>query len=254
MYKIIAIFLKKRIENVIYVTSLWRIAALVAAACFLTGCNGRRERTFAAYSTVNVQEEEEESSSEGAESLDSKETVESDLEEDAQVYVFVCGAVRQEGVYVFRSGARVFDAVEAAGGYAEDADTSYINQAALIEDEQQLWIPTREEARLLREELAAGTGTEIVDENRVGGTESTDRGENGSVSGSGDGSEAEDRININTADLEELQKIPGVGEVKAKRIIEYREEHGPFGAAEEITNVTGIGDVSYEKMKEYITI
>lgn len=191
--------------------------------------------------------------------------IDSESENGNTLYVFVCGAVRQEGVYSFHEGARVCDAVSEAGGYAEDADTSYVNQAALIQDEQQLWIPTKEEAAALRGNVADPESGAVLDENRIGGgtaSGSADHFDKGSETGKGTESDqagaksasSSERVDINTADSEKLQQIPGIGEVKAQRIIEYREEHGPFGSAEEITNVSGIGEASFQKMKDFISV
>lgn len=146
------------------------------------------------------------------------------------ILVFVCGAVQCEGVYELPEGSRVIDAVNAAGGYRKDADSAYINQAEYVYDAQKVEIPTEEEARELREEGMSGSAQDPD-------------------SASGDG-----RININTANMDELMRIPGIGESKAGKILEYREEHGRFGSTEEIMNISGIGSGNYEKMKDYISV
>lgn len=150
----------------------------------------------------------------------------------AKICVFVCGAVKKEGVYFLCEGSRVIDAVTAAGGYREDADRAYVNQAEYVYDAERVSIPTIDEARELRE------GTRTAQEGRE---RSAGRSEDG-------------RININTASKTELMEIPGIGESKADRIIAYRENHGRFGSIEEITNVSGIGSAIYEGMKDYITV
>ena len=149
------------------------------------------------------------------------------------ICVFVCGAVNCEGVYELRENSRVIDAVAAAGGYSEDADTSYVNQAEYVFDTQRIQIPTVEEATELREAAASGL---------VG------------TAGSGAGSAEEGRIDLNTADKQELMTIPGIGESKADSILAYRQTHGRFGSTEEIMNVSGIGSGVYEKLKDRITV
>ena len=149
-----------------------------------------------------------------------------------KICVFVCGAVKKEGVYYLNEGARVIDAVKAAGGYSEDADRTYVNQAEYVYDAERVSIPTIKEAQALREELRKAAD---------------------SPEGSAGKSEG-GRININTASRSELMEIPGIGESKADRIIAYRENHGRFGSIEEITNVSGIGSAIYEGMKDYITV
>ena len=137
-----------------------------------------------------------------------------------------------EGVYELPEFSRVIDAVEAAGGYSEEADRVYVNQAEYVYDTQRIEIPTIEEAQRLRE-IAAEAG--VSD------------GESASARDSG-------LIDINSADKQELMRIPGIGESKADRIIEYRQIHGRFGSAEELMNVSGIGSGMFEKMKDCITV
>ena len=145
------------------------------------------------------------------------------------VCVFVCGAVNAEGVYELPERSRVIDAVEAAGGYSDDADRTYVNQAEYVYDTQRIEIPTKEEAQMLREyERDAGADN---------------------ASGRSDG-----RIDLNTADRQALMTLPGIGESKADRILEYRQAHGRFGSTEELMNVSGIGSGVYEKIKDYIKV
>ena len=153
-------------------------------------------------------------------------------EKSDTICVFVCGAVNCEGVYELPESARVIDAVEAAGGYSEEADRVYVNQAEYVYDTQRVEIPTVEEAQHLREITAEAGASER---------------ESGSARDSG-------LIDINTADKTELMRIPGIGESKADRIIEYRQIHGRFGSAEELMNVSGIGSGMFEKMKDCITV
>jgi competence protein ComEA len=182
--------------------------------------------------------------------------------EPQQIYVFVCGAVAQEGVYELPAGSRVYQAVEAAGGYAADADTSYINQADPVTDAQKLEIPTVEEAEKLREEAA------LAAENRQAETDAeSGSGPDGAAAGyanygagqvnngAGQADDAAARlININTADEATLQTLPGIGAAKAASIVRYREANGGFSSIEEIKKVSGIGDITYENIKGCITV
>jgi competence protein ComEA len=182
--------------------------------------------------------------------------------EPEQIYVFVCGAVVQEGVYELPAGSRVYQAVEAAGGYASDADTSYINQADPVTDAQKLEIPTVEEAKKLREEAA------LAAENRQAETDAeSGSGPDGAAAGyanygagqvnngAGQADDAAARlININTADEAALQTLPGIGAAKAASIVRYREANGGFSSIEEIKKVSGIGDITYENIKGCITV
>ncbi len=185
-----------------------------------------------------------------------------DSGEPELIYVFVCGAVAQEGVYELPAGSRVYQAVEAAGGYAADADTSYINQADPVTDAQKLEIPTAEEAKKLREEAA------LAAENRQTETEpGPGAGPDGAAAGyanngagqmnnsAGQADDAAARlININTADEAALQTLPGIGAAKAASIVRYREANGGFSSIEEIKKVSGIGDITYENIKGCITV
>ena len=192
-----------------------------------------------------------------------------DSGEPELIYVFVCGAVAQEGVYELPAGSRVYQAVEAAGGYAADADTSYINQADPVTDAQKLEIPTVEEAEKLREEAA------LAAENRQAETDAeSGSGPDGAAAGyanngagqvnngagqmnngAGQADDAAARlININTADEAALQTLPGIGAAKAASIVRYREANGGFSSIEEIKRVSGIGDITYENIKGCITV
>lgn len=197
-----------------------------------------------------------------------------------ELTVHVCGAVKKEGVYSLPEGSRISDAVEAAGGFDVKADTSFLNLAMKLEDSWQIRVPTVEEAKTLREKtggaydadssfftgversaVVSGTGTVVsggsagvtgafVSGGSAGGTGTEARNpEKGS--GSPDGGQ---KININTASEEELTGIPGVGESKAKRIVEYREQNGRFESIEDIMKVTGIKENSFRKMRDYITV
>lgn len=192
-----------------------------------------------------------------------------DSGEPELIYVFVCGAVAQEGVYELPAGSRVYQAVEAAGGYAADADTSYINQADPVTDAQKLEIPTAEEAKKLREEAALaaenrqmetepgpGTGPDGAAAgyaNNGAGQVNNGAGQMNNSAGQADDAAAR-LININTADEATLQTLPGIGAAKAASIVRYREANGGFSSIEEIKKVSGIGDITYENIKGCITV
>ncbi len=149
---------------------------------------------------------------------------------EAEIFVHVCGAVRNGGVFALPEGARVCDALEAAGGLSEDADRIGLNQARILSDGEQLVVLTEQEA----EERAAGA-----------------------PDGTGQGAEETPEsvlININTADAEELQRLSGIGAAKAADIIAYREAHGAFQRTEDIMKVTGIKTSLFNKIKDGITV
>ena len=160
--------------------------------------------------------------------------------EPAVWMVHICGAVNRPGVYTFPEGSRVCDAVEAAGGLSEDAAESLLNQAALLSDGLQIVVPTLEEAEGLSRQTASS------------GIFSSDISGAGSAAG---GEEAGNGlVNINTATLEELMTLPGIGQTRAEAIVAYRDEQGGFQSIEDIMNVSGIKEGSFAKLKDRITV
>lgn len=179
------------------------------------------------------------------------------------IYVDVCGAVAEPGVYELSSDSRVFQAIEKAGGYLPEAAVSYLNRARSLSDGHQIYVPTREEvdSRTIPPTQDGTTQTGTIANNNVNGTGSTDSTKIGKASGDNQqptsdsaGGSADSRINLNTADVSQLTTLTGVGESKALAIIAYREENGPFTSVEDIMNVPGIKEGTYEKIKDKIAI
>ncbi len=167
----------------------------------------------------------------------SSEITETDLaarseSEDTQggqglIYVDIGGEVEMPGVYEVSEGTRLFQVIEKAGGLTEDADIDEINRAETVFDGQKIMIGAKGEAS-----GSAGSGGETNASNY----------------------EEEGKININTADSVQLQSIPGIGPSKAERIIEYRQSNGRFKTIDDIKNISGIGNKTFESIKEYITV
>ena len=158
-------------------------------------------------------QEEEQNEEEGLETMT----------DSGHVTGHVCGAVKTPGVYELESEARICDAITAAGGLKKKADECNVNQAQLLTDGQQVYIPYKSEAH-----------AEKVS----------------SEKSSSDSS----KVNINTATAEELTSIPGIGEAKATSIIQYREEKGSFSSIDEIKNISGIKDGVFARIEAYITV
>ncbi|MCI4168219.1 helix-hairpin-helix domain-containing protein [Bacillus spizizenii] len=148
-------------------------------------------------------------------------------ESNETIVIDIKGAVKHPGVYEMRTGDRLSQAIEKAGGTSEQADEMQVNLAELLQDETVVYIPKR--------------GEETAVQQGIGGAIQSDGGKGALV-------------NINTATLEELQGISGVGPSKAEAIIAYREENGRFQTTEDITKVSGIGEKSFEKIKSSITV
>lgn len=161
---------------------------------------------------------------------------EQEQKESRSLWVYVCGAVNSPGVYELPIGARVFEAIAAAGGLSDTADEAFVNQAALLEDGMKLEIYTKEETAQLEQEIPS------------------DRAQEGSGQKEQEGQAGLGLVNINSASKEELMTLPGIGEVKAAAIIAYRESNGNFTSIEGILEVEGIKGKVYEKIQEHITV
>lgn len=135
------------------------------------------------------------------------------------IAVYVCGEVEQPGVVYLTEGARVVDALAAAGGFTDSADSEYVNLAAHVSDGEKLYVPNREEGQELRSRQA---------EEEAG------------------------FVNINTADETLLMTLPGIGESRAGDIIAYRSEHGEFSSIEELMKIPGIKEHLFAKIKDKI--
>ncbi len=175
------------------------------------------------------------------------------------IYVHVCGAVVNPGVYELEAGSRVYEAVQQAGGFADRAEQNYVNQAQVLEDGVKLVIPTREEAAAAQDgasEKNDASQDRAQDGNRIAGGAEREIGIVGAARSDGQGGDAatDGRININTASEAQLCEIPGIGATRAAAIAAYRESHGAFGKPEDIMNVNGIKEGMYEKIKDSIRV
>ena len=153
---------------------------------------------------------------------------------DLQVYVN--GAVRNPGVYPLQSGARLVDALAASGGAAADADLTVVNLAQRVQDEGYYYIPR----------VGETPPPVVATPQRSTSPLPSDIPAN---SGPGDGP-----IDLNTATLEALTTLPGIGTVRAQAIVAYREQNGPFGSVEQVTEVSGIGPATYESIRDLVTV
>ena len=166
----------------------------------------------------------------------------------AAIYVDVCGAVISPGVVRMPEGSRVFEAIEKAGGLGQDADGSYINKARILNDGEQIYVPTKEETASSAFHMTDGqTGT------AADGTAGT-LGGSGTGSSGSQGVSADGKVNINTADSATLQTLTGIGESRAEAIILYRETNGAFETIEDIMKVTGIKNALFNNIKNDITV
>ncbi len=203
------------------------LAALVFL--LLAGCG-----TQIVYSASAVSEAEaisdSESSFSGTSDSEASDASREETATDEKIYVYICGAVQNPGVYALKEGSRVYEAVDAAGGLTDNADLLHTNQARVLTDGEQVTILTEEEA----EDLPVDTETVLQ-------TPSEETGESGLV-------------NINTATKEQLKTLNGIGDARAEAIIAYREENGTFRSIDDIMKVTGIGESLFSNIKDAITV
>ena len=162
------------------------------------------------------------------------------------IYVDVCGAVANPGVFQLAAGSRVFQAIEAAGGYLPKAVQNCVNRAGVLTDGQQLYILTQEEMEQQGLDPAEMAGASDGQMNGSAGT-----GQNTGIAAQ---AQQDNRININTADETQLTTLTGIGATRAQAIIAYRQENGPFAAIEEIMNVQGIKEGTFAKIKDEIVV
>lgn len=149
-----------------------------------------------------------------------------DKPSNGRIKVYIVGAVRHPGVIEVEEGSRLIDVIELAGGATEEADLERVNLALKVQDEGMYKIPK------IGEELP-GQGIAVLE---------------------GTAGHGQQKVNINTADEATLDTLPGIGPSKARRIIEYREQNGPFKSIEELKNVSGIGEKTFEQLKDLITV
>ena len=188
------------------------IVSVVLLTMLMAGC-GSLEEEFDEIPEEVLSEAEEETNVKGTSGDQSEEPI----------YIHVCGAVKNPGVYEMEAGSRIYEALELAGGMTEDAVENSMNQAEILSDGQQLYVMS--EAEMKEEKM-------IAEEEAI---------EDG-------------KVNINRASREELMTLPGIGESKADAIIRYREETGTFNSIEEIMKIEGIKEGVFRKIEDRITI
>ncbi|MGG0657579.1 helix-hairpin-helix domain-containing protein [Rummeliibacillus pycnus] len=154
------------------------------------------------------------------------------------IMVDVKGAVKNPGVYQLDADSRVIDAILLAGGYAKNAQSRQINHAQKLQDEMVIYVPQKgEEVEEVLADVSTETSTSLP-----------------STHGVATNTSKSDLVNINTADESGLTTLNGVGPSKAQAIIAYRTENGPFKTIEDIKNVKGIGEKTFESLKDFLTV
>ena len=208
----------RRKQRGLYFAGAGTAAVLFACVLFaeaLSGCQADRAMTLE-WKESGAQGEA--GGGEDARTDGAKEGSSGDGEEtaEARIFVHVCGAVRDPGLKELPAGSRVFDALELAGGFAEDADEAAVNLAGFLKDGQQLYFPA------VGEQVQSAA--------------------------------AEGKLDLNQADEAALRSLPGIGESRAKAICQYRREHGDFTKVEELMQVPGIKEAIYLQIKDLVTV
>ena len=161
-----------------------------------------------------------------SESSNTKEEVH--LEEKAKIKIYITGEVVSPGVYELEENSRVEDAIHAAGGLTEKAVLTNVNLAYVLEDAAKIYIPNLnddEDTGIISSEIASSTP-----------------------------SNKNQKININKANAQDLESVPGIGPSTAEKIVTYRNENGKFSSIDDLKNVTGIGEKKFESIKDYISV
>ena len=209
-------------------------AMVVAILVVIAAASGLAMAGFGGHSSdVSFERSDEASASDvrgaGDASPDDADEPSAKSSSSAEVYVDVDGAVVKPGVYRLKDGARVSQAIDAAGGFSEKANQTAWNLAEVLQDGMQVYIPSKDEAKeALNEEQSLGKDLSA--------------------------SQKEDTVNINTASKEELMTLPGIGESRADAVIACREEKGSFTSIEGIKDAAGIGDGIFNRIKDLITV
>lgn len=198
-----------------------RIGMLLLALYWLSGC-GKADKALPvpALSVPALSEATQPTSARSMQSVPAVTDESISAAEQSMIYVYVCGAVQAPKVVELPAESRAWDALEAAGGFAAEADRNAVNLAEPLTDGQKLYFPTEEERKLTGSDQASSDG----------------------------------RININTADAAQLCTLPGIGTSRAEAIIAYRKQNGAFATVEDIMKVSGIKEGAFEKIKDRITV
>lgn len=172
----------------------------------------------------------------------------SNFEADNKIVVHISGEIICPGVIILEEGARIVDAIDMADGVTEEADLSKVNLAYVLEDGQKIYIPNVNETE--ETDIIKSMEDGIV----INGSGTNSSSNENTSSGKQSSNNSNLKININTANVQELQKLSGIGEAIASRIVEYRKENGKFNSIEDLKNVSGIGESKFNKIKNNIFV
>lgn len=156
----------------------------------------------------------------------------------------IAGAVKEPGVYTLKNGARLDNLLKAAGGSKKNANLKQINRALILKDQDQIYIPYKGE----NVNNAVSSPTFSTSPSNTQSTTSSN------LNSSNTNSQSGEKIHINSASVQDFQKLSGIGEKKAEQIVNYRDQNGGFKSIDEITKVSGIGEKTFEKFKDQLEL
>ena len=210
----------------------WSLIVILLSVLSVSGCSVSEEDGLQEV-TEKVSQEPEVSQKDSGKSEDQEKPGQTEGDTDTgskksaekKIWVYVCGAVNAPGVYELKEDARLYEAIELAGGVNQEAAPEVLNQARVLADGERIYVPKQDEAEsysLQDQGLESNAGT----------------------------ADTRGKININTAGKEELMTLPGIGEAKAEKILRYREEHGAFRSIEDVMQIEGIKEGVFNKIKD----
>lgn len=210
------------------------LIGLIIAGFFMINGQSSRQSNVAelAQETVTSSEAESEEISTGTKKNSQKEKAEPQTESEF-LTVDVKGAVKNPGIYQLKKTSRINDAIQKAGGLTTDADSKSVNLAQKLTDEAVVYVATMGENAA---SVSSNTG-----QSSTSGTSEV-------------ASQKGNKVNLNTANLSELQTVSGIGQKRAQDILDYREANGKFNSVDDLKNVSGVGAKTLEKLKEYVTV
>lgn len=223
----------EKVKEFVLDKKVYLIGAIILVVGFYGLKKGDHQENAAA---VQDQVMQSSTSSSGAPTNTNAVTSSSSTTVSKTVTCDISGAVKHQGVYTLKNGARLQELIEAAGGTTARAQLKAINRATLLKDQDKIHIP-------YKGENVATAGS--ADNSQNSGSTSSS-----SPSNQGDGT----KINLNTANVTELQKLTGIGQKKAEQIIAYREQNGSFKKIEDLMQVSGIGEKTFASLKDQLAV
>ena len=213
------------LENKKKIISVILVIALIVGFVIYMVINNQEDKTID-LNTILVEQNNTIDNQIEKENLEEEESIQ-------EIVIHITGEVKKEGVVYLKEGSRVVDAIQEAGGETKEADLSQVNLAYVLQDGEKIYIPNKNEKVSKNIEYTMGGNSNVTDKKEE---------------------REEEKVNINTSSEEELDQLPGIGPATARKIIDYRNEHGKFGKIEDIKNVKGIGDAKYNDIKDCITV